>query len=81
MKIDVPYNKAGAGKYVPRAVLVDLRLGTMDTVTTGPYGQLPQLDNCVAPNDDVIDPGFPKKMNTPSKQSALNPSRSEPELP
>lgn len=30
----------GGGKYVPRAVLVDLEPGTMDSVRSGPFGQI-----------------------------------------
>ncbi len=33
--------------YVPRAVLVDLEPGTMDSVRSGPYGQLFRPDNYV----------------------------------
>ncbi|EFP09422.1 CRE-BEN-1 protein [Caenorhabditis remanei] len=36
-----------AGKYVPRAVLVDLEPGTMDSVRSGPFGQLFRPDNFV----------------------------------
>ena len=32
------YNEASGGKYVPRAVLVDLEPGTMDSVRSGPFG-------------------------------------------
>ena len=35
------------GKYVPRAVLVDLEPGTMDSVKAGPFGQLFRPDNYV----------------------------------
>src|ERR1700690_4063347 len=35
------------GKYVPRAVLVDLEPGTMDSVRAGPFGQLFRPDNFV----------------------------------
>ena len=35
------------GKYVPRAVLVDLEPGTMDSVRSGAYGQLFRPDNFV----------------------------------
>ena len=35
------------GKYVPRAILVDLEPGTMDSVRAGPYGQLFRPDNYV----------------------------------
>ena len=34
------YNEASGGKYVPRAVLVDLEPGTMDSVRSGPFGQV-----------------------------------------
>ena len=39
-RINVYFNQASGGKYVPRAVLVDLEPGTMDSVRAGPYGQL-----------------------------------------
>ena len=35
------------GKFVPRAVLVDLEPGTMDSVRSGPYGQIFRPDNFV----------------------------------
>jgi hypothetical protein len=34
-------------KYVPRAVLVDLEPGTMDSVRSGPFGQLFRPDNFI----------------------------------
>merc|ERR1712061_557398 len=34
-RINVYYNEATEGKYVPRAVLVDLEPGTMDSVRSG----------------------------------------------
>lgn len=35
------YNSEGVpGKYVPRAILVDLEPGTMDSVKAGPLGEL-----------------------------------------
>jgi len=46
-RIDVYYNEASGGKYVPRALLVDLEPGTMDAVRGGPYGQLFRPDNFV----------------------------------
>merc|ERR1711931_264393 len=47
-RIDVYYNEASGGKYVPRALLVDLEPGTMDAVRGGPYGQLFRPDNFVS---------------------------------
>ena len=35
------------GKYVPRAILVDLEPGTMDSVRSGPFGQIFKPDNFV----------------------------------
>ena len=35
------------GKYVPRAVLLDLEPGTMDSVRSGPFGQIFRPDNFV----------------------------------
>ena len=34
-------------RYVPRAVLVDLEPGTMDSVRSGPFGQIFRPDNFV----------------------------------
>ena len=34
-------------KYVPRAILVDLEPGTMDSVRSGPFGQIFRPDNFV----------------------------------
>ena len=39
-RINVYFNEATGGKYVPRAVLVDLEPGTMDSVRAGPFGQV-----------------------------------------
>ena len=46
-RINVYFNEASGGKYVPRAVLVDLEPGTMDSVRSGPYGQIFRPDNYV----------------------------------
>ena len=50
-RIDVYYNEASGGKYVPRGVLVDLEPGTMDSVRSGPFGQLFNPDNFVFGED------------------------------
>ena len=46
-RIDVYYNEASSGKYVPRAVLVDLEPGTTDVIRSGAFGQLFRPDNFV----------------------------------
>merc|ERR1712070_410719 len=46
-RINVYYNEASGGRYVPRAVLVDLEPGTMDSVRAGTYGQLFRPDNFI----------------------------------
>ncbi|KAG0015651.1 alpha-tubulin, partial [Podila epicladia] len=46
-RINVYYNEASGGKYVPRAVLVDLEPGTIDAVRTGPFGELFRPDNLI----------------------------------
>ncbi|KAF7842426.1 tubulin beta chain [Senna tora] len=46
-RINVYYNEASGGRYVPRAVLMDLEPGTMDSVRSGPYGQIFRPDNFV----------------------------------
>jgi hypothetical protein len=37
-------------RYVPRAILVDLEPGTMDSVRAGPFGQLFRPDNFIYGN-------------------------------
>ena len=44
-RINVYYNEATGGRYVPRAILMDLEPGTMDSVRAGPFGQLFRPDN------------------------------------
>ncbi|WOL07173.1 hypothetical protein Cni_G15911 [Canna indica] len=46
-RVNVYYNEASGGRYVPRAVLMDLEPGTMDALRTGPYGKLFRPDNFV----------------------------------
>merc|ERR1711904_474881 len=48
-RINVYYNEATGGRYVPRAILMDLEPSTMDSVRAGPFGQL------FRPNDSVLD--------------------------
>ena len=45
--INVYYNEATGRRYVPRAILMNLEFGTMDSVKTGPFGQLFRPDNFV----------------------------------
>ncbi|KAJ8536077.1 hypothetical protein K7X08_034478 [Anisodus acutangulus] len=47
LKEYVYYNETGNGRYVPRAVLMDLEPGTMDSIKTGPFGQIFRPDNYV----------------------------------
>jgi len=46
-RIRVYYNEATGGRYVPRAILVDLEPGTMDSVRASPFGGLFRPDNFV----------------------------------
>lgn len=46
-RINVYFNEATGGRYVPRAILMDLEPGTMDAVRAGPFGQLFRPDNFV----------------------------------
>lgn len=46
-RINVYYNEATGAKYVPRAILVDLEPGTMDSVRSGAFGQIFRPDNFV----------------------------------
>ena len=44
-RVNVYYNEASCGRFDPRAMLMDLEPGTMDSVRTSPYGQIFRLDN------------------------------------
>jgi len=46
-RINVYYNEAMGGKYVPRGILVDLEPGTMEATKASPYGALFRPDNFV----------------------------------
>merc|ERR1712212_114681 len=46
-RIDVYYNDAENGKYVPRALLVDLEPGTMDSIKGGVNGASFRPDNFI----------------------------------
>jgi hypothetical protein len=46
-RINVFFNEATGGRYVPRAIIMDLEPGTMDSVRAGPFGQLFRPDNFV----------------------------------
>ncbi|CAE1316947.1 TUBB [Acanthosepion pharaonis] len=46
-RINVYFNEATGGKYVPRSILIDLEPGTMDSVRSGPFGQIFRPDNFV----------------------------------
>ncbi|KFM24287.1 Tubulin beta-1 chain [Auxenochlorella protothecoides] len=46
-RANVYFNEATGGRFVPRAVLLDLEPGTMDAVRAGPIGQVFRPDNFV----------------------------------
>ncbi|KCZ75661.1 tubulin beta chain, partial [Anncaliia algerae PRA109] len=46
-RINVYFSESSSKKYVPRAILVDLEPGTMDTVKQGPLGPLFRPDNFI----------------------------------
>ena len=46
-RVNVYYNQAQSGKYVPRSIMVDLEPGTMDACKASPYGALFRPDNFV----------------------------------
>ncbi|XP_072324743.1 tubulin beta-4B chain-like [Scyliorhinus torazame] len=46
-RINVYYNEAMSQKYVPRAILLDLEPGTMDSIRSGNLGQLFRPDNFI----------------------------------
>ena len=41
------YNEVSSGKLVPHAALMDLVPGTMDSLRSGPYGQIFRPDNFI----------------------------------
>lgn len=46
-RINVFFHEPSSGKYVPRAILIDLEPGTIDAVKSGPMGSLFHPDNLV----------------------------------
>jgi hypothetical protein len=53
-RINVYYNEATGGRYVPRAVLVDLEPGTMDAGKSHSYSRtINQGNNCLLPSQFV----------------------------
>jgi len=46
-RINVYFNEGTSGRYVPRAILMDLEPGTMDSIRAGPLGQIFRPDNFV----------------------------------
>merc|ERR1712083_777911 len=79
-RINVYYNEATGGRYVPRAVLMDLEPGTMDAVRAGPFGQLFRPDNFVfgqtgpvTTGPRVITPRVPNLLTQSSMLSERRP--------
>lgn len=46
-RVEVYFTEGQGRNYVPRAVLVDLEPGTMDSIKAGPFGQVFRPDNFV----------------------------------
>jgi len=46
-RINVYFNEAGSGRYVPRSIMLDLEPGTMEAIKTGPLGKLFKPSNFV----------------------------------
>ena len=46
-RVNVYFNEATGGRYVPRVILMDLEPGAMDIVSAGPFGQPFRVDNFV----------------------------------
>ena len=45
--VNVYFNETQAGRYVPRAVLMDLEPSVIDSVRGSKYGKLYKPDNCI----------------------------------
>ncbi|XP_073904988.1 tubulin beta-4B chain-like [Castor canadensis] len=54
-RINVYYNEAAGNRYVPRAILVDLEPGTIDSVRSGPFGQIFRPDNFVFGHSGLVE--------------------------
>ena len=48
-RINVYYNEATGGRYVPRNILMDLEPGTMDSVRSGPSARSSARTTCIRP--------------------------------
>jgi len=46
-RINVYFNEAGGGRYVPRSIMLDLEPGTMEAIKTGAFGKLFKPSNFV----------------------------------
>ncbi|KAL9658536.1 hypothetical protein ABK040_006075 [Willaertia magna] len=46
-RINVYFNEARAGRFIPRSILTDLEPGIIDSVKSGPYGQMFKPDSFV----------------------------------
>jgi tubulin beta len=46
-KVNVYFNEGQDATYVPRAVLIDLEPGTMNSIRAGPFGKVFRPDNFV----------------------------------
>lgn len=46
-RVNVYYNEASCGRFVPRAVLMNLEPGTLDSIRSGSVGQIFRPDNFV----------------------------------
>ena len=66
-RINVYFNEATGGRYVPRAVLMDLEPGTMDSVRAGPFGQLFRPDNFVFGQTGATNPRNPRQKSVKMK--------------
>ncbi|XP_011948557.1 PREDICTED: tubulin gamma chain-like [Cercocebus atys] len=60
-RMEVYYKEASGGRYVPRAVLVDLEPGIMDSVRSGPFGQIFRPDNFIFGNSGRL--GFAEALD------------------
>ena len=47
-RINVYFNEAVGGRYVPRAILIDLEPGLLDCVRAGPFGHIFHPDNFIS---------------------------------
>ena len=73
----IPRSPTGAGRYVPRAVLMDLEPGTMDSLRSGPFGQISNTRCCCLKLCDIWGHALPATLTTSCKLTGTEHERDQ----